>query len=102
MWSEKKPWWQQKAKKHEGKHAKNAPYARSWCVAKVAKQYGNYNLNTWGIDVIYEYKALVRSNAPQYWNEARQKFETSAVMDYLTKPEAIACAKGLNFLDEGN
>lgn len=98
MWNEKKPWWQKKAKEHEGKHAKDVPYARSWCVIKV---HGGYRQlpNQWLNEAIYVHKAVVRSNAPQYWNEERQKYVSSAVIDYLTKAEAHACAKGLNFFE---
>jgi len=98
MWSEKKPWWQRKAGENEGKHAKDLPYARNWCVIKVHVGH-RYSLNQFDYKAVYQHKAVGRSNAPQYWNEERQKYESSAVMDYLTKAEAIACAKGLNFFE---
>jgi len=94
MWSNKQPWWAKKAEenKTDKSHHKN------WCVIKVAKKYGNYNLNTWGIDVIYEYKAVAKLNAPKiYTTEGRlmQQIE----VDNLTKQAAHEVAKGLNFLD---
>ena len=55
--------------------------------------------NSWMPEAVYEHRAVGRANAPQYWNEERQKFETSAVVDHLTKQEAIAVAKGLNFFE---
>jgi hypothetical protein len=67
-------------------------------VIKVAKKYGNYNLNTWGIDVIYEYKAVAKLNAPLLYNELSSRSKP-IVVDNLTKQEAHEVAKGLNFLD---
>jgi hypothetical protein len=94
MWNDRKSWW---AKKAEDNKADKTHY-KNWCVIKVAKQYGNYNLNTWGIDVIYEYKAVAKLNAPKiYTTEGRlmQQIE----VDNLTKQAAHEVAKGLNFLD---
>jgi hypothetical protein len=71
---------------------------KNWCVIKVAKRYGNYNLNTWGIDVIYEYKAVAKLNAPLLYDELGRRSKP-IVVDNLTKQAAHEVAKGLNFLD---
>ena len=95
MWNDRKPWWSKKAKDNQG----SKTHYKDWCVIKLAKRYGNYNLNTWGIDIIYEYKAVAKSNAPKYWNPDTGKYEVAVEVDNLTKHEAYCCAKGLNFLD---
>jgi hypothetical protein len=94
MWSNKKPWWAKKAEENKV----DKTHYKDWCVIKVAKKYGNYNLNTWGIDVIYEYKAVAKLNAPLLYNELSSRSKP-IVVDNLTKQEAHEVAKGLNFLD---
>jgi hypothetical protein len=94
MWSDKKSWWAKKAEENKGSNT----HRKNWCVIKVAKRYGNYNLNTWGIDVIYEYKAVAKLNAPTIYT-AEGKIQKAIEVDNLTKHEAHCVAKGLNFLD---
>jgi hypothetical protein len=95
MWSDRKPWWSKKSEENQGSNT----HYKNWCVIKVAKQYGNYNLNTWGIDVIYEYKAVAKINAPMMYDE-KNKLKKPIEVDNLTKHEAHCVAKGLNFLDK--
>ena len=96
MWSDRKPWWQKKAGDNEGKHAKDLPYAKNWCVIKVARLH--YGLHNWNHEVYYTYRAVGRSNAPQYYDD-HGKLKKSIEVDNLTKHEAICVAKGLNFFD---
>lgn len=94
MWSNKKSWWAKKAEENKV----DKTHYKNWCVIKVAKKYGNYNLNTWGIDLIYEYKATAKINAPhRYGKNGRLVAEVE--VDNLTKQAAHEVAKGLNFLD---
>ena len=95
MWNDKKSWWAKKAEENKGSNT----HRKNWCVVKVAKGYGNYNLNTWGMDIIYEYKAASRSNAPKWYDPAKGRYEANIEVDNLTKHEAHCVAKGLNFLD---
>jgi hypothetical protein len=94
MWNDKKSWWVKKAEENKA----DKTHYKDWCVIKVAKKYGNYNLNTWGIDVIYEYKAVARANAPKIYT-AEGRLMQQVEVDNLTKHEAHCVAKGLNFLD---
>ena len=96
MWSNKKPWWQRKAGDNEGKHNKNLPFARTWCVFKVARmQMSRYQ---WGHEIVTIYKAAPKLNAPKWFDENGKPYD-SIVVDHLYKSEAQAVAKGLNFLD---
>ena len=98
MWSDRKPWWQSKANDNEGKHVKDLPYAKNWCVIKVAVGYRHLP-NQWDPVYTYQYKAVGRANAPQFYDPETGKLKKYTEMDNLTKQEAIACAKGLNFFE---
>ena len=99
MWNEKKPWWQKP--KGQGRKSPDREYAKNWCVIKMM---GYVEMNKFG-QVISKteslYKACAMLNAPKYFTN-NGEVEDSAVMINLTKQEAYECAKGLNFLDEGN
>lgn len=97
MWSDKQPWWQKAAK--EGKQRKQPPnpYAKSWCVIKIVGSVAYVNGQLTIVGVVY--KPCPRLNAPQYYNPKTAKLERSIEVDNLTKHEAHAVAKGLNFLD---
>ena len=95
MWSDKKPWWVKKSveRSEEKTHYKN------WCVIKVAVE-TKYDANKWSPVVTYKHKALVKSNAPEYYDPNTGKLKKVTVLDNLTQAEAIACAKGLDFFEE--
>jgi hypothetical protein len=93
MWNSKKPWWQRKAK--DNNPAENSHY-KNWCVIKVAVSF-RHNMNTWGAEYVYEYKAVGRANAPKIYT-AEGKLMQQIEVDNLTKHEAYCVAKGLNFL----
>ena len=95
MWSDRKPWWSRKAK--DNNPAENSHY-KNWCVIKVHTGHRN-NLNTWGYEAVYQYKAIGRSNAPMYYDE-HNKLQKRIEVDNLTKHEAHCVARGLNFLDK--
>ena len=95
MWSDKKPWWQRKAK--DNNEAENSHY-KNWCVIKVAVAY-RHDINKWEPDIDYEYRAVGRINAPTIYT-AEGKLTKAIEVDHLTKHEAYCVAKGLNFLDK--
>jgi hypothetical protein len=94
MWSNKKSWWAKKAEENKV----DKTHYKDWCVIKVAIRYGLYNPNTWGIDVVYAYKAVAKLNAPLWYDELGRRSKP-IVVDNLTKQAAHEVAKGLNFLD---
>jgi len=96
MWSDRKPWWQRKAGENEGKHAKDLPYANNWCVVKVGRF--EHRIQNFHPIFVVTYKPCLRINAPQIFTP-QGKIEKQIEVDYLTKHEAYAVAKGLNFLD---
>jgi hypothetical protein len=93
MWNDRKSWW---AKKAESNKADKTHY-KNWCVIKVATG-GRYDINTWGIAYIFQYKAVAKLNAPCVY-DAVGKITHPIEVDNLTKQEAHEVAKGLNFLD---
>lgn len=99
MWSDKQPWWVKKAKerKEEKTHYKN------WCVIKLHVGHKPFVVigGSFVADAIYEYRAVGRMNAPQYFDPETGKLKKSIEVDNLTKHEAYCVAKGLNFLDDG-
>jgi hypothetical protein len=95
MWSDKKPWWQRKAK--DNNPAENSHY-RNWCVVKVAVAY-RHNITSWSPAIFYEYKAVAKLNAPMMYG-SDGKISKAIEVDNLTKHEAYCVAKGLNFLDK--
>lgn len=95
MWSDRKPWWQKKAK--DNNEAEKSHY-KNWCVIKVVvgykatQKFGEFIYN-------YQYRAVGKSNAPQYYDNETGKLTKDIEVDNLTKHEAHCVAKGLNFLD---
>ena len=94
MWSDRKPWWQKKAKENQA----DKSHYKNWCVIKVVVR-RLHDPNTWNVRYIEEYRAVGKGNAPQYYDNETGKLKKDIEIDNLTKHEAIACAKGLNFLD---
>lgn len=94
MWSNRKPWWQRKAKENQ----EDKSHYKNWCVIKVAVSY-RHDPNKWEPIVEYEYRPVGRANAPQYYT-AEGKLKKGIEVDHLTKHEAYCVAKGLNFFEE--
>jgi len=93
MWSDRKPWWQKKAKDNQT----DTNPKKTWCVIKIAV--GHKPTATFGeFEYIFKYKPCPKVNVPTYWTD-EGKAVSSAVMDNLTKHEAYCCAKGLNFFE---
>lgn len=90
-----KKWWEKKA--HENLEVKR--HYKDWCVIRRVT-YVHHNVNKWKADYEYEYLAVVRSNAPEYYDPNTGKIRKSAHVDNLTQAEAIAMAKMLNFVGE--
>lgn len=92
-----KKWWEKKAKENleVKQHYKN------WCVIKRVKSVLR-NHTKWEPDYEYEYEylAIVRGNAPEYYDNETGKIRKSTHVDNLTQAEAIALAKMLNFVGE--
>lgn len=90
----KTKWWEKKAKENleTKKHYKN------WCVIKRIKS-AQHDVNKWEPDYYYEYLAVARSNAPEYYH-VTGKLKKSTHVDNLTQAEAVAMAKMLNFVGE--
>ena len=94
MWSDRKPWWVKKAKDLQA----DKPHYKNWCVIKVAVAY-RHDPSRWSGVYTYQYRAVGKANAPQYYDPETGKLTRGVEVDNLTKQEAYACAKGLNFLD---
>ena len=95
MWSDRKPWWQRKATDNQT----DPSHRKTWCVIKLTgflRQ--DINGRVIGVDPA-RYVAVGKSNAPQYYDPTTGKLKKAIEVNNLTKQEAIACAKGLNFLD---
>ena len=92
-----KKWWEKKA--HENLEVKQ--HYKSWCVIRRVTNV-RYDTNKWvsNYDYDYEYLAIVRSNAPEYYDNETGKIRKSTHVDNLTQAEAIAMAKMLNFVGE--
>lgn len=93
MWSDRKPWWQRKSKDNQT----DKSHYKDWCVIKVAVGFRHVP-HQWDAVYMYKYKACARLNAPQHFDEFG-KLRKAIEVDNLTKHEAHAVAKGLNFLD---
>ena len=83
MWSDRKPWWQKKAKTNQGKRS---PDAKTWCVIKVMNLV--YDPNKWNGGVLTVYKAVGRMNAPKWFDPLTGESINSIEVDNLTKHEA--------------
>ena len=94
MWNDKKPWWQKP--KGDPRKAVDREYAKNWCVIEMVSM--KLTLNGFSPVMVSFYRACAMLNAPKYFTEDG-KVESSAVMSNLTKQDAHACAKGLNFFD---
>lgn len=92
----KTKWWEKKPKENQtdNKHYK------SWCVIARIKNIRHVP-SKWGAEYEYEYMAVTRSNAPEYYDPERGKLRKALKVDHLTKAEAIAMAKMLNFTHAG-
>jgi hypothetical protein len=92
MWGKKK-WWETKTKENQTDDRHYKP----WCVIKRVKNF-QHDINKWEGVYSYEYVAVGRSNAPEYYDPQTMKLVKSVYVDNLTKAEAIAMAKMLNFV----
>jgi len=90
-----KKWWEKKAKKNLA----TKKHYKAWCVIRRVKSV-RQNPQKWEPDYEYEYLAVGRSNAPEYYDNTTGKIVKSAHVDNLTKEEAYAMAKMLNFVGE--
>ena len=95
MWSDRKPWWQKP--KGQSRKSPDREYAKNWCV--FVQRLGVYDINSWKTNLIVRYTACAKLNVPSFLHQTQEEI---VVMDNLTKAEAVACAKGLNFLDGEN
>lgn len=95
MWNDKKPWWQRKSKENQT----DKTHYKDWCVIHIAR-FEN-RLNTFAPVIVIEYKACPKLNVPVIYN-AEGKLEECVSVSNLTKAEAYAVAKGLNFFDGQN
>lgn len=90
-----KKWWEKKSVDN----AKSNSHYKNWCVIRRISNL-RHDPNKWISAFEYEYVAVVRSNAPQYYEPATGMFNDSVHVDKLTKEEAFAMAKMLNFVGE--
>lgn len=95
MWSDKKPWWQQP--KGASRKSPDRQYAKNWCVIEMMEM--RHELHSFTPTIIHFYKPCAMLNAPK-WFTAEGTVKDSIVIKNLTKAEAVACAKGLNFFEE--
>lgn len=95
MWSDRKPWWQKKATDN---NQPDKSHYKNWCVIKVAVAY-RHDPTKWAGVYTYQYRAVGKVNAPQYYDPETGKLTRGVEVDNLTKQEAYAVAKGLNFFD---
>lgn len=91
----KTKWWEKKAKEN----LETKKHYKAWCVIKRVKNF-QHDINKWEGVYSYEYVAVGRSNAPEYYDPARGKLRKATHVDHLTRAEAIAMAKMLNFVGE--
>jgi hypothetical protein len=94
MWSDKKPWWQKKAKENQT----NNSHHKTWCVIQVVASAAYVNGK---LCFQSEYKPCAKLNAPSKFYIEHQILSNIAI-DNLTKQEAYEVAKGLNFLDRSD
>ena len=89
MWGKKK-WWETKAieNKAESKHYK------TWCVIKQMRSCPN----TLVINIVY--KAVAWDNVPEVVDRETGRFTKQFHIKDLTRAEAVAMAKMLNFTEE--
>ena len=88
-----KKWWEKKSVDN----AKSNSHYKNWCVIKRVKNF-QHDINKWEGVYSYEYVAVGRSNAPEWYDPQTMKIVKSVYIDNLTKAEAIAMAKMLNFV----
>lgn len=90
-----KKWWEKKA--HENLEVKK--HYKDWCVIKRMTNMRHVP-NKWEAEYDYEYVASARSNALEWYDPTTGKLTKSTHVDNLTRAEAIAMAKMLNFVGE--
>ena len=90
-----KKWWEKKA--HENLETKQ--HYKDWCVIRRVTNV-RHDPNRWEASYDYEYLAVSRGNAPEYYDNTRGKIRKSTHVDNLTQAEAVAMAKMLNFVGE--
>ena len=86
----KKKWWEKKAveNKAESKHYKN------WCVIRHLR----HSPNTFNLHVVY--KAVAWDNVPESIDLDTGRYVKQPHIKDLTRAEAVAMAKMLNFVEE--